>query len=164
MEIKDHLKRLDLTIRRFEKLVGFKVGKVTERFSCGVNFNYLKKAEIDGRLYVGEAAGFQDGLAGFGMLYAFMSGYYAAQSIIDKKDYNILWRKDFLNTLQVGFSNRKTFDKLSNQQLELGVRSLKSKRPWVKFLRGGDDLRKILKRYYTRKILRWVRPLTFVWK
>ena len=45
------------------------------------------------KLLVGEAAGFQDLFLGFGMKYAFLSGYIAAKSIIEEKNYDGLMER-----------------------------------------------------------------------
>ena len=57
-------------------------------------------------LYVGEAAGLQDFLWGFGMRFAIRSGYLAAQSIISNKDYEKIAKKHFRNRLKAGVVNR----------------------------------------------------------
>ena len=67
---------------------------------------------------MGEAAGFQDHLAGFGMGYAFKSGYYAARSIAESLDYDRLWQEDFLKPLRISSRNRWIYDRLSNKDFE----------------------------------------------
>ena len=62
-------------------------------------------------LLVGEAAGFQDCLWGFGMRYAFESGYLAAKSIIDNFDYEKSAKKEFRNKLRAGIVNRYFVEK-----------------------------------------------------
>ena len=52
-----------------------------------VNFFVPKTAKQDGKLFVGEAAGFQDYLFGLGIRMAIKSGYLAAESIINNTDY-----------------------------------------------------------------------------
>ncbi len=78
-----------------EKLVekGIEVGDKIDSFGAFANCFIPEKAEINGSLLVGEAAGFQDYLTGFGMKFAFESGYLSARSIIDDSDYEKLWRK-----------------------------------------------------------------------
>ncbi|PIS07693.1 hypothetical protein COT78_02335 [Candidatus Berkelbacteria bacterium CG10_big_fil_rev_8_21_14_0_10_43_13] len=56
--------------------------------------------------YVGEAAGLQDFLAGFGMRTAFRSGYLAAKSIIDNCNYSDLVEKEYRKYLKAGIVNR----------------------------------------------------------
>ncbi len=57
-------------------------------------------------LFVGEAAGLQDFLAGFGMRTAITSGYLAAKSIIEKLDYSKLINDKYENYLKAGIVNR----------------------------------------------------------
>ena len=63
------------------------------------------------QLYVGEAGGFQDLLLGFGMRFAFESGYLAARSIIEKKDYQKLIKKKIEKRLKAGIVDRYIFEK-----------------------------------------------------
>jgi flavin-dependent dehydrogenase len=59
---------------------------------------------------IGEQAGFQDPLAGFGMRYAFRSGLLAARSIIEGTDYGDLWRPELWALLRTGAVNRLLFN------------------------------------------------------
>jgi flavin-dependent dehydrogenase len=54
-----------------------------------------KSAFIDGKYYVGEAAGFQDPYMGFGIAYAIRSGHLAARSILTGGNYDAAWKRDF---------------------------------------------------------------------
>lgn len=65
--------------------------------------NIYKKGKA---LFVGEAAGIQDFLAGFGMRTAFRSGYLAAHSIINKSDYEEMANKEFRRYIEAGIVNR----------------------------------------------------------
>jgi len=55
---------------------------------------------------VGEAAGLQDFLWGFGVRYAIASGYLAAQSIIGNRDYERTAKRRFSHRLKAGVVNR----------------------------------------------------------
>ncbi|MFC1476556.1 NAD(P)/FAD-dependent oxidoreductase [Fibrobacterota bacterium] len=57
-------------------------------------------------LCIGEAAGLQDFVAGFGMRYAFQSGYLAAESIIHGFDYIAAAKKTFSRKLKACIVNR----------------------------------------------------------
>jgi len=72
----------------------------------GVGSFSLTKVKKGALLYVGEAAGLQDFLWGFGMRFAITSGYLAAQSMISNKDYEKIAKKRFLNKLRAGVVNR----------------------------------------------------------
>jgi len=70
--------------------------------------NIFKKGNA---LYVGEAAGLQDFLWGFGMRYAITSGYLAAQSIISGGDYEKTTKSYFENKLKASAVNRYLWEK-----------------------------------------------------
>lgn len=69
-------------------------------FGGFAGFEIPKTAIKNNSLYVGEAAGFQDPLFGFGMKYAIKSGYFAAVSITEKRNYDGLWKKSFLGEMK----------------------------------------------------------------
>jgi flavin-dependent dehydrogenase len=158
---KDHKARFDLTVRRFEEILNIKVPAITHRFAAPGSLYFLKKAKINNRYYIGEAAGFQDSLAGFGMLYAFKSGYYAACSIVENDDYDRLWQADMRRPLEASRTNRLLFEHLSNSGYEKVVELLNSRNPAVIKLLGGDDLRLILGRLYNRSLSYLLRPVVF---
>lgn len=63
-----------------------------------------------GHPVIGEQAGFQDALAGFGMRYALRSGVLAAHSILDGGDYTVRWRTELAPWLTAGVVNRLMFN------------------------------------------------------
>ncbi len=63
------------------------------------------------RLYVGEAAGLQDPMWGFGMRFAVRSGYLAAQSIIEGTDYERAASEAFGDLIRAGTVNRYLWDR-----------------------------------------------------
>lgn len=67
-------------------------------------------------LHVGEAAGLQDFLWGFGMKYAIKSGYFSAQSIIKKEDYERTAKKYFRNKLKASIVNRYLWEKFASRK------------------------------------------------
>lgn len=77
-------------------------------FGGSSNFFLTKSAIKHGSLHVGESAGFQDPLFGFGMRYAISSGYLAALSLIKHVDYDVLWRREFLKEFNALLSVRKS--------------------------------------------------------
>ena len=160
-ERKDHEARLDLSIKRFEEIFNYKISTITHRFAAPGSLNFLKNARIEGRYYVGEAAGFQDGLAGFGTMYAFRSGYHAAQSIIHKDDYNRRWQADMLKPMEISRTNRNLFERLTNDGYEKLVKMLDSQNPVIVKLLGGDDLKNVLKKIYNHSPSYLLRPILF---
>lgn len=80
-------------------------------FSGFASFDVPETATKDGKLYIGEAAGFLDSTTGFGLHYAILSGSLAAKSIIEGGNYDDLWRKNFLDNLRKRYQRRLAFEK-----------------------------------------------------
>ena len=158
---KDHKARFDLTVKRFEEILNFKVTTIKHRFAAPGSLYFLKNAKINSRYFIGEAAAFQDCFAGFGMLYAIKSGYHAAQSIIKNEDYNRRWRADMLKPLKASVVNRRLFERLSNEGYEKLIDMLNSQNPLIVKLLGGDDLQFILKKLYNHSLSYLLRPVVF---
>jgi flavin-dependent dehydrogenase len=97
------------SLEAIEKLKKIKVNN--KRYFGGYgSFNIGKSNMLNQSLCVGEAAGFQDLLMGFGMKYAFLSGYIAAKSIIEEESYDVLWKGLFLNKLKASVANRFAYE------------------------------------------------------
>jgi flavin-dependent dehydrogenase len=99
------------------------------KFSGITNFKIPKTAVDKDSLLIGETAGFQDAAFGFGMRYAIASGYLASKSILEKLDYDKLWKKTFLNELKKTKLIRTVLDKSDNEFLNklisaIGKRSI----------------------------------------
>ncbi|MFH1054855.1 MAG: NAD(P)/FAD-dependent oxidoreductase [Candidatus Altiarchaeota archaeon] len=88
--------------------------RIEEPQYCGGvgTFSIKNKFSEGGRLFVGEAAGLQDFLWGFGMRYAVTSGYLAAESIINNEDYEEKAKKTFNSKLKASVVNRFLWEKL----------------------------------------------------
>jgi flavin-dependent dehydrogenase len=68
---------------------------------------FLRDTQVRGKtLYIGESAGFQDFLWGFGMRYALLSGLLAGRSIIEGTDYDSLWKRELRPMLETSLVNR----------------------------------------------------------
>lgn len=101
--------------------------KTMERFNAIKKINIENPKKVGGigcfsiknifnnnnNLFVGEAAGLQDMLWGFGMKYAFTSGFIAAQSIIKNQDYEKLAKTNFDNKLKASIVNRFLWEKVN---------------------------------------------------
>ena len=84
-------------------------------FGGYINFSLNQQLVKDRRIYyVGESAGFQDLLFGFGMRYAMHSGYLAAQSIIEGLSYPALCKEHIIPEMEVSLANRWLFTRLEN--------------------------------------------------
>lgn len=137
----------DQSLRKIEKI--YKINIINAKPFGGIgNFFLLKSYKENGRLLVGERAGLQDYLFGFGMRYAFLSGYLAAQSIIQSRDYDFLIKKELFDIMKSSLINRYFYEKLSNR----GYRILINK--WAK----SPDPIEYLKKWYE---FSWYKPLIY---
>jgi flavin-dependent dehydrogenase len=91
-------------------------------FAASIGFGLPRPAQRNGKLYVGEAAGFQDYIAGFGLRLAMTSGYFAAQSILQGVDYDELWRARFLPLMKSAAVYRLLLETFGNPGYSLLVR------------------------------------------
>lgn len=106
-------------------------------FGGFANFRLTRTGMQGGHPVVGEQAGFQDVLAGFGIRYAIRSGLLAARSLIEGQDYTSLWRQSLLPTLKVGVVNRFVFNLLGQRAWEFAL---------ARLVRGDAGL--VLRRHY----------------
>ena len=118
------------------------------------NFIYPPKIEKDDSLFVGEAGGLQEALAGFGMRYAITSGYLAAKSIVNGSSYSQSIKEKFDNQFKASIVNRFIWSLLGDRIfyfLEIGS---KTKNPL-------NHLGKIynFKLFYQRLLY----PIAFAW-
>jgi flavin-dependent dehydrogenase len=98
------------TTRIFKNLVRL---EVQDAKSVGgvAGFSLKNVFQSNGRLYVGEAAGLQDFLWGFGIRDAVASGFLAAQSIIRGRDYEQMARAYFSHKLRASLVNLYLWEK-----------------------------------------------------
>ncbi|MBN1587252.1 MAG: NAD(P)-binding protein [Candidatus Omnitrophica bacterium] len=77
---------------RFQSIEAFETGEARRR--CAVaSFCLPGSLRLGRTLVVGEAAGFQDYLLGFGIRSALLSGVMAARALTENLDYDCLWQK-----------------------------------------------------------------------
>ena len=110
-------------------------------FGTKRSFEIPKTAIRNQSLLVGEAAGFQDELFRFGIRYAIISGFLAAKSIIENKDYDKLWKKRFQKEFQKIAKTRKVFCDFKEKRFnilsgksDIFLEIEKFKRVWISFL------------------------------
>jgi len=137
-----HIRR---TVLFFQEKLGL-VMRNARPFGGFGNFHLPRMAAQGGHMVVGEHAGFQDALGGFGMRYALRSGLLAARSIIEGEDYTAMWRRELLPLLQVGIVNRFVFNLLRDTGGRLALGKL-----------SNADAGTILRRFYRRSL--WSRLL-----
>ncbi|UCD13059.1 MAG: NAD(P)/FAD-dependent oxidoreductase [Thermoplasmatales archaeon] len=97
---------------------------------------FLQKPRLveNNKIYTGEAAGLQDYLWGFGMRYAVTSGFLAALSIIEYKDYEKLIEQRLSSRLKTSVVNRFIVEKLGDRYYALLLRFAKKYNIWIDLL------------------------------
>jgi len=100
----------------FQQKLGFSIKKDSKRFGGIGNISWPKTACKGNILYVGEAAGFQDALWGFGMRYAVTSGHLAAKAWLqgNPQNYDTMWQHCLGAKMQAGIVNRYIYSKFGN--------------------------------------------------
>lgn len=111
-------------------------------FGGFANFRLPATAVQGGHPVIGEQAGFQDALAGFGMRYALRSGHLAARSILEGANYASLWRRELLPQLRAGVVNRFIFNLAGERGWRMAARRL-----------SHGDARGVLRRFYGPSML-----------
>ncbi len=102
------------TVEAFEKRVGLKMQDPKPHGGYG-NFRLPESAYSGRHPLVGEHAGFQDALWGFGMRLAIYSGILAAESLLCGKDYDRLWKKELKAQIETSIVNRALYDLIDNR-------------------------------------------------
>lgn len=102
----------------------------------------------NGTRYVGEAAGIQDLLWGYGIRSALTSGFLAARSIITGKSYDILARKQFHHKLKAGVVNRFFWEKLVSKRFPFFMNKLKTSKDPFPFFYSFHQFNRIQKLLY----------------
>ncbi len=139
------------TVAAFQRLVGLQMDN--PRFHGGSgNFHVPITAYSGVHPQVGEQAGFQDTLWGFGMRLAMTSGVLAARSLLTGENYDALWRRELLPQMEASVVNRVLFSLL-------GSRGYRWFLYWVS---ASANPRCLLRRqyqaaWYKRLLLPWAR-------
>jgi flavin-dependent dehydrogenase len=128
---------LQKTVAAFDDVAPMNKENIKE-FGGAVNFFLEKKYTHGGKPRIGEGAGLQDFFASFGMRYAITSGYLAAKSIIEGKDYDQLIKQRFKDQLEASLVNRFLWERMSNKRFEL----------LLKRLERMEDTQEFLKKFY----------------
>jgi len=134
---------LERTVEAFRARVGLDM-RHPRPFGGYANFRLPRTGVQGGHLVVGEQAGFQDALAGFGMRYALRSGILAAQSLIAGNAYAEEWHRSLLPALRASVSNRWIFNMVGD-------------RGWGWMLQhrfSNRDVRAELRRLYAPSLMR----------
>lgn len=140
---KRYFQKTEEKFEKYYKGLDIKNPKVFGHF---VNFSILKNKH---KILIGEAAGIQDYLFGFGMRLAIKSAELAALAISENKDYYALYKKKILPFLKAGIVNRFLYEKLKSKGYKKMLERFK-----------GKDIRKILQKSYRFSLVhRFVYPL-----
>jgi flavin-dependent dehydrogenase len=102
-----------------------------------MNFHLKRRATRDGARYVGEAAGFQDYLFGLGIRYALTSGWLAARSILEERDFDELWQRELGPKQETSLVNRFLYEAGGNVGLGMFVRQAARAKDFNRYLYGG---------------------------
>ncbi len=122
-DFKQQAQYIERTVSFFRERVGLEMRNAAP-FGGFANFRLPDTAIQGGHPVVGEQAGFQDALAGFGMRYALRSGILAARSQLEGDDYTRLWRQELLPLLRTGVSNRFIFNCIGERGWRWMIRRL----------------------------------------
>lgn len=102
------------TIAAFQRLAGLEMINPVAHGGVG-NFYIPAHAVMGVHPVVGEEAGFQDFLWGFGMRHAIFSGVLAARSLLEGRDYDKSWRQELEPPMWNSLVNRALFGLLGNR-------------------------------------------------
>ncbi len=104
-----------------------------------------------GNPVVGEQAGFQDALAGFGLRYAMGSGILAARCLLEGRDYADAWRHEILPRIKTGIANRLIFETMGSTAHSWALRGLAGTR--------NDPVKRLQNLYAPQGLTRLAYPL-----
>lgn len=111
----------DRSLQRFQKMVSFPIENDRTAYSF-MNFSLKESAQAGGRCFVGEAGGFQDYLFGLGIRYALTTGYAAAESLLKKTSYDLLWKEALGPAQETSVVNRFLYELGGNRGLSFFIR------------------------------------------
>lgn len=115
---------IDFKIRNPKKMAGL---------GCFSNKNIFNQQE---KPYIGEAAGLQDLLWGFGMRNAITSGFLAAESIIKGTDYAETAKNYFNKKLKASVVNRFLWEKVGSRDYSFIVNRIHNSTDSLKYLKS----------------------------
>lgn len=125
----------DLTIENKSKFAGF--GSFSSKIVNPKN-----------KIFIGEKAGFQDVLWGFGIRNAVKSGFLAAKSILEDDDYYSLVKKYFKPRLNASLVNRFFWEKLASNNYSIILNRIHNSDDPLKYLRSFHNFNFIQKISY----------------
>lgn len=145
---KDEQRYVERTVAAFRRLLGFEMKNPVPHGGAG-NFRIPRRGYSGRHPLVGEQAGFQDTLWGFGMRLAIDSGVLAARSLLEGSDYDTLWRRHLLAQMETSVVNRALYSLLGNRGYRWFLRRMS----------GHPDPRGLLRRqYHSSPLKRLLKP------
>lgn len=121
-------------VRAFVRLLDIQIVNPVHWGGYG-NCEIPRTAIRQSRLYVGEAAGFQDCLFGFGIRIAIVTGCLAAKSILEGRNYDSLWKARFQRQLRTSKTNRLLYELFGEYAYNLLWRLIGTSREPLAFMR-----------------------------
>lgn len=100
------------------------------------------------KIFIGEKAGFQDILWGFGIRNAVKSGYLAAKSILEDRNYYALVQNYFKPRLNAAIVNRFFWEKLASNNYSMILNRIHNSKDPLKYLRSFHNFNLIQKITY----------------
>ncbi len=132
------------TVSAFETLVNLEMKD--PKFHGGIGNFYVPDTAYAGmHPVVGEQAGFQDTLWGFGMRLVIASGQLAARSLLTGENYDTLWQRELKPQMDTSVVNRCLFSLLGNRGYS-----------WFLGKQSRRDVRAALRRQYQPSVLKRV--------
>jgi flavin-dependent dehydrogenase len=119
-----------------QKMSPFTVPAETRTGYSYMNFHLKTQATQGGARWVGEAAGFQDYLFGLGIRYALTSGWLAARSILEGRDYDELWKQELGAKQETSLVNRFLYEAGGNTGLAMFVKQASRAKDFNGYLAG----------------------------
>ncbi len=147
-EFKRERECFERTVYTFSRLFPSLDIRDEKEFGGYGNFFFGRPLYENGRFYVGEAAGLQDCLWGFGLRYAMVSGYLAARSLIDGAErapllYVMSLKREIVDMHRASLANRFLYARLGNRGYAYFIRTL-----------AGGDVIGALRKVYAPSLLK----------
>ncbi len=139
------------TVEFFRRHAGLRMENARPFGGYG-NFRLPRTALQGGKPVIGEQAGFQDSLAGFGMGFALRSGILAARSLIEGVDYVRLWKRQLLPLLRTSIANRYIFNLVGDRGRAYAI---------ARHIAGADAREALHALYHPWWLARLVYPLAY---
>lgn len=128
---------LDMATARLQRYCPFDMEEPYFSTGYGGRLSAFLRPE-PGAVAVGEAAGYQDYLWGFGIRHALLSGQLAAQALCDSSDDRLLDDAELRRLVEASLANRLAFD-LAGDRAQAAL---------IRFLAAATDLHGLTRRWY----------------